>query len=145
MQGAEGTEPMTFENYVKGQLAAFAVSEGYRYGGTANMVAAAQVIGNRVRAGWFGGDWLLVIAHAPEVAGTVDVSSGPVNPRDGGFRALLGRVDDIYYGTADDALTEGALYYAELCSAREWFVTNIATQPDSHPRLAQVGPVTFFG
>lgn len=141
---------MTYESYVKGKLADFVVQEAYHHGGTDTMLAVAQVLANRVAAGWQGGDWLKVIITADEFRGTVHTIQEP-NPRDGGFRDLLRRIDDVYYGTADDSAVNNeqgqkSLYYAELHNVNcPWFTDTILSDPESHPRLATVGQMTFFG
>jgi hypothetical protein len=142
---------MTFEAYVKGRLMDFVVREAYASGGVDPMLAVAQVLKNRVDAGWDGGDWLRVIEHAPEYIGTIQPTNiVHIDPRDGNFRALLGRIDEVYYGTADDANVNNesgkALYYAELHNInRDWFQERILSDLESHPRLASVGQLTFFG
>ena len=115
------------------------------------MLAVAQVLANRVSAGWQGGDWLRVIQSAGEFRGTIYTEQPRPDPRDGSFRDLLRRVDDVYYGTADDSNVNNeqgqkSLYYAELHNLNcDWFQENILTDPESHPRLATVGQMTFFG
>jgi hypothetical protein len=145
---------MTYENYIKAKLVHLIIGEAYHHGGHAPMLAVAQVIANRVNAGWEGGDWLRVIDTAPDYRGTVwsDLAGNlPINPRDSGFRELLKRIDDVYYGTADDSNVNNSqgqksLYYAELHNInRLWFRVNILSDPASHPRLASVGQMTFFG
>lgn len=142
---------MTYESYVKGKLVDFVSAEAYHHGGADTMLAVAQVLANRVAAGWQGGDWLRVIATAPEYRGSVYDTALRPDPRDGGFRDLLRRIDDVYYGTADDSNVNNeqgqkALYYAELHNInREWFQENILSDLESHPRLAIVGHMTFFG
>ena len=142
---------MTFESYIKSRLMDFCIEEGYANGGVEAMLAVAQVIANRVKAGWQGGDWLRVIVTAPEYRGTVQNKLlVRVDPRDGNFRELMRLIDDVYYGTADDSnvnLKQGnSLYYAELHNInRDWFTDHILNDPQSHPRLAKVGQLTFFG
>lgn len=141
---------MTYESYIKARLVDFVVGEAFNSGGVEVMLAVAQVIANRVEAGWQGGDWLKVIHGAPEYRGTVQPDNGTIDPRDGNFRELIRRVDDVYHGTADDANINNdsgkSLYYAELHNInREWFTEHIASDPESHPRLATVGQLTFFG
>lgn len=144
---------MTFENYIKAQLVAFAVDAAFHYGGSESMFAVAQVIRNRVDAGWCGGDWLAVIDSAPEYIGTVPKSVAEFDPRDLAFRKVLSQIDDIYHGSADDSnvnLTDDtgshrALYYAELHNInRLWFKTNILNDLKNHRRLTQVDQLTFF-
>lgn len=142
---------MTYESYVKAKLVDFIIGEAYHHGGADTMLAVAQVLANRVAAGWQGGDWLRVIETAPEYKGSVNENTARPDPRDGGFRELLRRIDDVYYGIADDSNVNNeqgqkALYYAELHNVnREWFGENILGDLESHPRLAMVGHMTFFG
>jgi len=142
---------VTFESYVKSRLMDFVIEEAYSSGGVETMLAVAQALANRVKAGWQGGDWLRVIDSAPDYRGTVQPKNyTPLDPRDGNFRELMRRVDDVYHGTADDTNVNNesgkSLYYAELHNInREWFSEHILQDPDSHPRLAVVGQLTFFG
>jgi len=144
---------MTYENYIKAKLVDFVVHEAYSSGGVEPMLAVAQVIANRVAAGWQGGDWLKVIRTAGEYRGTLQMET-QVDPRDGNFRELLRRIDEVYHGTADDSAVnmkgqDGemvSLYYAELHNLNlQWFIERITNEPESHPRLATVGQLTFFG
>ena len=142
---------MTYENYIKARMVDFVIGEAYVSGGLEPMLAVAQVLKNRVDAGWMGGDWVRVIERAPEYRGTVqpDVRTH-LNPREGTFRELLRRIDDIYHGTAgDDVLRNDSgipLFYAELHNInREWFREQILSDRESHPRLASAGQLTFFG
>ena len=142
---------MTFESYVKSRLMDYVIEEAYASGGVEPMLAVAQVLANRVKAGWQGGDWLRVIENAPNYRGTLQPKNYTAfDPRDGNFRELMRRVDDIYHGTADDSNVNNdsgkSLYYAELHNVnRDWFTEHILGDHDSHPRLATVGQLTFFG
>ena len=144
---------MTFENYIKGKLVSFVIEEAYRYGSMDPMLAVAQVIRNRVEAGWNGGDWLKTIEAAPEFAGTAHLEQPFIEPRDLTFRKLLAEIDSVYYGTADDSNVnlDGdngkmvSLYYCEAHNVTNgWFVENIIGNKE-HPRLAQIADLTFFG
>ena len=143
---------MTYENYIKARLVDFACDEAYHYGDIESVLAVAQVIANRVNAGWQGGDWKSVIDHAQKSAGT-NPERKLINPRDLNFRRILVQIDEIYHGTADDSSInqdgdEGvtpALYYGELHEPRDWFRDNILRDLANHPRLATVGQLTFFG
>lgn len=140
---------MTYENYIKGQLVRFAVDEAYHEGSFIAVLAIAQVLKNRVDAGWHGGDWKKVIETAPEYVGTVYENRAAVDPRDSLFRQILLGVDDVYYGTADDGNVNNdeykSLYYAVLHNVnRQWFRDHITSDLDSHPRIAKVGQFDFF-
>jgi hypothetical protein len=141
---------MTYENYIKARLADFAVNEAYSYGGTACMAAVAQVIANRVNAGW--GEWKTVLDTARDYCGTVP-DPPKFEARELTFRRMLAMVDDIYQNTADDSAVNfsddrgpmRSLYYADLSNLnRPWFRENVLAYPPKHPRLASVGPLTFF-
>lgn len=140
---------MTYESYIKARLVDFIVQEGYNSGGVEPMLAVAQVLANRVTAGWQGGDWIRVIHTAPDYRGTVQPQI-TIDPKDGTFRELIRRVDEVYHGTANDTNVNNdsgkSLYYAELHNInREWFTEHITSDLESHPRLASVGQLTFFG
>lgn len=140
---------MTYENYIKAQLVRFAVDEAYHMGGVEPTLAVAQVIANRVAAGWCGGDWLKVLESAYEYVGTLHPSP-KVEPRDLTFRRILQSIDDVYYGIADDSNVNNdqeqkSLYYAQLNKInREWFKTNILEDLTNHPMIAKVGQFNFF-
>jgi hypothetical protein len=137
---------MTYENYIKGQLVRFAVNEAYHEGSSLTVLAIAQVLKNRVDAGW--GDWMSVIETAPNYVGTTR-ENPTINPGDVLFRKILLGVDDIYYGIADDGDVNNddykSLYYAELHNTnRDWFKDNVLNDLESHPRIAKVGQFDFF-
>ena len=140
---------MTYENYIKAQLVRFCVNEAYHEGSSILVLAIAQVIKNRVDAGWHGGDWMKVIDTAPEYVGTIRENRPQIEPRDVLFRKILLGIDDVYYGTADDGDVNNdeykSLYYAELHKVnRQWFLDNVVNDLESHPRIAKVGQFDFF-
>jgi hypothetical protein len=143
---------MTYENYIKAKLVDFACDAAYHYGDFESVMGVAQVIANRVNAGWHGGDWKAVIDDAKKSAGT-EPPPQKMNPRDLLFRRILSQIDDIYYGTADDSgvnvdSEEGtvpSLYYGELHNiTNQWFKDSITSDLANHPRTATVGQLTFF-
>ena len=143
---------MTYENFIKARLLEFAVQEAYQYGGVDCMMAVAQVIANRVAAGW--GEWHNVLDTAPNYIGTDhSIIKMCIDPKDITFRRALTMIDDVYLGVADDSNVNieddrgklPALYYADLSNLnREWFRMNVTEHIDRHPRIATVGPLTFF-
>lgn len=142
---------MTYENFIKAKLLQYVYGEAAHHGGTQGALAVAQVLANRVAAGW--GDWNEVIDAAPKFIGTTPPCQQPINVRDLTFRRLLTMIDDVYFGTADatiiniedDRGRNQAMYYAELHNIdRDWFRENISSQIERHARLATVGPLTFF-
>ena len=139
---------MTHENYIKARLINLAVDTAYHMGSSEAMLAVAQVIANRVKAGWCGGDWLSVIENAGDYAGN-EIRHQTIDPHNGSFRELLRRVEDVYYGTAEDdnvntPTGEVSLYYVEMGRpTREWFERSILSDIETHPRIAKVGLMNF--
>lgn len=147
---------MTYENYIKALLLDYALCEAWHERSPDVVLAVAQVIANRVKAGWHGGDWLQAITDAPNRCATTAPFRRPsINPREPAFRQMLMDIDAIYHGSADDSsinpedlegVPQTSLYYADLGSVPNiWFKENIASNPAEHPRLAKVGSFTFFG
>ena len=140
---------MTHENFIKARLVMLAADTAYHMGGVEPMLAVAQVIANRVKAGWCGSDWMKVLDCAADYAGC-EFTEQRVDPRNGSFRELERRIDDVYYGTAEDdnvnTPTGGvSLYYAEMGRPNtEWFERNVLADREAHPRLATVGLLTFY-
>jgi hypothetical protein len=145
---------MTFENFIKGRLVSFVMEETQNDASLNPQLAVAQCLANRVNAGWCGGDWLAVIDQAPEVTGTVYPQRAVINARDTGFRELLRRIDDVYYGAAESMIsvesidgdeTIHPLYYCEAHNVnRLWFKENILSDREAHRMVAKVGQLTFF-
>jgi spore germination cell wall hydrolase CwlJ-like protein len=138
---------MTADAFITAQLPLFAWQRG-QTNSQSGMLAAAFVIRNRVRAGWYGGAWLDVIANDHLVSANDDsVLDDRFFPdtREPAFRRLLQSVDSIFDGSEEDPMTKGALYFAELNNVtREWFKTNIIARQEEHWRIAQVGTLTLF-
>lgn len=139
---------MTADQFVKAQIAAFAWNEAGHCGGIDSMLAVCYVLRNRVRAGWFGGDWMSVL-NGTEQSSAFEL--GQPKKMDIGsevFRRLLMQIDDIYQGVAIDNLTYEGLYYIETLSRgrfpRDWFLRNIVSNFANHPRIAQVGMIQIF-
>jgi hypothetical protein len=138
--------------FIRGQLAAFAYQEAAYAGGFACMLAAACVIRNRQRAGWYDGNWMHILNTAANVSAHEGSPSAGIDLSSPLFRRVLQDVDDIYSGTFDDELTgrsvlhpNGAVYFADPeRPLRPWFAEKILGDPDNHPRIAQVGNFVFF-
>jgi hypothetical protein len=142
---------MTPQDVIRVELAMLAWREAFRHGGVKNMLAVAFVVRNRVNAGWLAGDWMKVIAHHDDYSSAkmvhpehyTDMEVPDFHHR--AVRDLLVEVDFIFDGTRDDDLTEGSLYYCELFNIQNpWFTENITRKPEDHPRVATIGPVSFF-
>jgi hypothetical protein len=133
------------DTFIKGKLADFCLREGIVSGGSDKMLAVAHVLRNRVDAGWYGGDWLLVLQAAelsrytpfPETCRVMTL-------REAHAKVFLPQVDDVYHGSAEDE-TNGALYYADLHDVTsEYFKETIAQDRKNHPLVATIGLTSFF-
>jgi hypothetical protein len=105
--------------------------------------AQALMIRNRVLAGW--SDWLNAIN---------DYEKYSASPQTG--RLLLGSMNDIFFirllGLCSNVIaglekdtTAGGLWCARLNEiTSDKFLADIVRQPESHPRIAQVGQLVFF-
>lgn len=125
--------------------------------GLNGMMAVAFTIRNRVRAGWFNGDWISVLSNHKQYSARIEPYPSTLpDPRVYSFQCLLQEIDGIFSGQRADDITiaaqtvlakpaNPALYYARLDQiTSEHFLENIARQPDLHPRVAQVGMMFFF-
>jgi hypothetical protein len=149
---------MVGADFIMAQLALKAWQDGHQ-DGLNGMMAVAFTIRNRVRAGWFGGDWIQVLSHHNDWSATDFVPSELPDPRQPAFKALLQEVNGIFYGIREDDITvynledsvlavkpSPALYYARLSdpNIKEWFLTNISRNHEQHKLIAQVGTLYFF-
>lgn len=112
------------------------------------MIAVANVINNRAKKGWYGGDPYTNTIEKNQFS-SMTVPSDPQldkypDGNDVEFGKLLDKIDALYDGQLIDR-TDGALYYAVLAdSTSSWFLKNIADNPTEHPRTAQIGQTIFF-
>ncbi|HEV1286552.1 MAG TPA: hypothetical protein VNU44_14620 [Bryobacteraceae bacterium] len=148
---------MTGDSFVKSQLALLCWRNAPAGKPFQILQCLAFIVRNRVKAGWMGGDWLSVIANDP-VYSPYDVNghhhaaqadralleSFP-DLRDEVFQKFLWEIDRIYDGSRQDAMTEGAVWWAEIERiSRKWFLENIARNQEQHPRVAQVASLTLW-
>jgi Cell Wall Hydrolase len=143
---------VTFDDFNKCMLALVAWREE-RSNGINGMLGVMFVIRNRVKKGWFGGDYLSNIAghnqfSSMSVSGDSQTVHYPVI-HDPTFTQLLQLTDEVYDDTRTDTITNGALYYADMASTGYnhggWFDRNIAQNAIDHPRVAVIGTTTYFG
>jgi hypothetical protein len=122
--------------------------EAAHTGSLAAMKAVCYVIRNRVRAGWYDGDWLSVMEHAHEPAGNEPTTHAPIDINNRNFQALMRDVEDIYYATAEDDTTRAvgsSLYFQHIDRPpRQWFIDNIVRPSANHRRVTHIGSIVFF-
>jgi hypothetical protein len=157
---------MTLNDVQRAALALFAAREAGEGGSLEQMKAIAYIVRNRVKAGWFDGQWLTVIEHSWESAGNLAKKRALLDPSNRIFQRFVADIDDIYYGAgrptrvihetptaqrfaADggelEAATSSALFWAWLDRPyTPWFNENILGQSRSHPMRAQMGLLAFF-
>lgn len=147
-------------HFITSMLALKAWQDGHEEGLDA-MLGIAFTIRNRVRAGWYNGDWISVLSHHDEWSARIEPPTSQIpDTRSYAFMVFLQKVDSIFSGAQEDNITvkpDGewrtimatpppvALYYARLDQiTNPWFMENISRQGDKHPRVAQVGQLFFF-
>lgn len=149
-------------DFISAQLATVAYQDGFD-DGLPGMLAVAFSLRNRIRAGFWNGDWIALLNnHFSYSAYLTPPHSEIPDPRVYSVQCLLQEIDGIYRGTRRDDVTVPkdsifdqfkigdkppvALYYARLDKiTNPWFIENITRQPATHPRIAQVGMTVFFG
>lgn len=154
---------MLGSDFVKSQLALRGWQDGAAEG-LSGMLAICFVLRNRVRAGWYNGDWVSVLSHHQDYAAADKVYSLELpDPRNYAFGLLLQEVDGIFAGSREDDVTQPAnktwlikaqdqpdrpiaLYYARLDdpNIKESFLETITRNHDNHKMVAQVGLLHFF-
>lgn len=154
---------MISSDYIKAELCRLAYLDGHTEGLNGTL-AVMFTFRNRVRNGWWNGDWCQVLAHAEDVSYKVEPYAHliPDPAKDYSFFLALQLVDGIFDGTTEDNITVSrdslppplspqyvapvALYYARLDQiTNPWFLEDICRKSTLHPRIAKVGAIDFFG
>lgn len=125
---------MDGNSYTEGQIATIAWLDGLT-SGLPGMVGIAQVVRNRVLAGWHSGDWVAVVWNM--IRSRERFWGEPPDVRDPVFQKLMTAVSNVYAGTLADKLTGGALYY--LVGDESHLLLPVLAQ-----RIAQVGQLMFY-
>lgn len=129
--------------------------------GLNGMCAVAFAIRNRVRAGWFGGNWIEVLSNLDKSSSKLELPITAIpDTRPYAMMQFMQIVDNIFSGSQEDNITikQGgdvqsmglkvpvALYWARLDQVTNpFFLENIIRKPEQHPRIAQCGQLFFFG
>jgi|ERR1700719_40367 len=142
--------------FLAAQLARRAYLDGFEEG-LNGMLAVCHTFRNRVRSGWWGGDWSKVLSDHKTSSYKIEPDPDTVpDPRIYSFQCLLQEIDGIFSGQTPDNITIAqqtvlatpapvALYYARLDRiTSEHFLEEIARKPEIHQRVAQVGMLTFI-
>ena len=128
--------------------------------GTNGMTAVAFAIRNRVRAGWYGGNWIEVLSNLDKTSSRLELPTTLLpDTRPLAMMQFMQTIDNIFSGAREDNITimQGgeiqslgfkvpvALYWAHLDQiTNPWFLENIVRKPEQHARMAQVGQLFFF-
>lgn len=155
---------MTGFEFIKAELARISWNDGNEEA-VAGCLGVAFTIRNRVRAGWYNGDWIQVLSHHKEWSYRLESPELPLpDPRHPVFRVLLQEVDGIFSGQREDNVTisqdpisnsfrigviseasRPALYYGRLNAITSpWFLESISRNTANHRLIAQVGGLAFF-
>ncbi len=128
--------------------------------GLNGMMAIAFALRNRARAGWYGGNWLEILANMDKASAKLEPPTNSLpDTRTFSFMQFMQIIDNIFSGAMDDNITikqDGevktmgikvpvVLYWAHLNEiTNPWFLENIVRRPDQHQRVAQCGQLFFF-
>jgi hypothetical protein len=149
---------MTIHDFQRAQLVAFAVQEAGPGACLDQMKAIAYCVRNRVRQGWFDGDWLKIMDHAEESRANLP---GPRVPFDAGSRTLqrlIADIDEIYFSRRDAVREPSGAKMPDLEEAignstywsfinqpySTWFMDRILADPKNHPNHATMGTMLFY-
>lgn len=143
---------MTLEQFLRAQLAAFALQEAGSTGSINCMKAVCYVMANRVRAGW--GDWIDVLEQARASGAHHFEMDDAISIRNPALNGLLISIDDMFYGQGEDetrnivspAGARPCLFWQNVLNrnVQPWFIENVIRRPDDHPRRAQVGTIILY-
>jgi hypothetical protein len=159
---------VTFNDLQRGALALYAARAAGRGGSLEQMKAIAYCVRNRVKSGWFDGQWLTIIEHAEEADGNVSAARILLDPNNRVLQRLVSDIDDIYYGARVEGSREqqGKIAIAQRFSPqggdledavgkscywcmvnepiRPWFKQHIIDRPEEHPNRSNMGLMAFF-
>jgi hypothetical protein len=124
------------------------------------MLGIAFTIRNRVRAGWYGGDWLQVLSHTHEWSASLALPDPYALPdiRIYSINNFLQEISGVVSGSREDDVTIKrdslmtfrpgalplALYYGRLDKIdNPWFLENISMNPE-HKRVSNQGTLYFW-
>lgn len=133
------------------------------------MLACAFAIRDRVRAGFYGGNWSDVLSRHDEWSSTLPNQDKSLpDPNNYAVRNMLQQIDGIFNGSQPNTITlaqdpisnyvtftdsqrslspatNPPLYYGRLDQVTNpWFLEEICRKPEIHRRAAQVGMLVFF-
>ncbi|MGA9668395.1 MAG: hypothetical protein WBQ94_04260 [Terracidiphilus sp.] len=161
---------MTLNDMQRAALALYAARAAGEGGSLEQMKGIAYCIRNRVKAGWYDGQWLTVIEHADESGANPPGIRVVLDPNNRALQRLAADIDDIYYGAgaegpgnreqkklapvAQNFAPSGgelrdavgrACYWAWVNEPfTAWFQEHILDHPEDHIMKAQMGMMLFF-
>ena len=131
-----------------------------RQEGVNGMCAVAFTIRNRIRAGWYGGNWIDVLSNLDKASAKLEPPTTEIpDTRPFAIMSFMQTIDNIFSGAQEDNITikQGgevqsmgikvplAMYWGRLDQiTNPWFLENIVRKPEQHQRIAQVGQLFFF-
>lgn len=159
---------MTLNDVQRAELALFSARAAGPGASLEQMKAVAYCIRNRVKGGWFDGQWLSVMEHAGSTEANKGQEPWYLDPTDRALQRLIADIDEIYYGggPAGGRVQEAAPMAAQRFPAEGgdleaavgksfywvwlnrpftvWFRQNILERSDIHPLRAQMGLMAFY-
>jgi hypothetical protein len=130
------------DDFLRGQIVLVGYTHGLPYGGHLASCLIMSCIMNRIRAGW--GTHLEVLQNLHKFSATIEQPK-LVFPSiwEPSFVRLLHEIEAIYDNTQDYA--KGGMFWADLRHVESrFFLDIIIGQPELHPRIVDMGPLTIF-
>lgn len=138
---------MTLNDLQRAALVLFAAREAGPDGSLAHMKAICYVIRNRRRAGW-AESWLELIETASDHTAHDVVPEGALSVNDRRLQLLARDVDEIFFDSAEDELTEAVadkLYWAFMNRPINlWFRDHVIRNPENNQHSAQIGLMMLY-
>jgi hypothetical protein len=149
---------LTLHDLQRAQLVAVAFDEAGPGGSLEQMRAIAMCIRNRVRQGWYDGDWLEVIENMQSTAANLARVHVPLDGNNRSLQRLIADIDEIYFSRRDyvrepsgqkmpdlEEAIGNAVYWAFINQPfSPWFKIHVLDDPSHHPQKANMGLLFFY-
>lgn len=146
---------MTMNDLQRAQLVLFVARQVGPRGCLEQMKAICYCMRNRVRAGWYDGNWMRAIEEAEDIAPHA-LEAFKLDPNNRDLQRMIREVDEVFYGEQSNAIgisdgvdLEGAVgkhkYWMFLgLDVTSWFAFHVVGDRQNHPSHAQMGTMIFF-
>lgn len=146
---------MTQNDLQRAALVLFAARQVGPRGCLEQMKAICYCMRNRVRAGWYDGNWMRAIEEAQEIEPHF-VEPFKLDPNNRDLQRMTREIDEVFYG--DNGYADGSSDSISLESSigaqkywmflgrdvSSWFALHVIGDRQNHPSRTQMGTMIFF-